>query len=113
MEYRALATGRFFDEMTQPNGLPRAVYERVNRWIQSAPPDLLASPIETLDEVSVGYPNGPLVLRKLDLRIVCQRHVRGGDGSSELHALRGGHLRLVGGQRLHCLPFGCLLRRAG
>ena len=32
-------------------------------------PDLLASPIETLDEVSVGYPNGPLVLRKLDLRI--------------------------------------------
>ncbi len=43
MEYRALATGRFFDEMTQPNGLPRAVYERVNRWIQSAPPELLAS----------------------------------------------------------------------
>jgi len=32
-------------------------------------PELLASPIETLDEVSVGYPNGPLVLQKLDLRI--------------------------------------------
>jgi hypothetical protein len=43
MEYRALATGRFFDEMMQPDGLPRAVYERVNRWVQSAPPELLAS----------------------------------------------------------------------
>ena len=32
-------------------------------------PELLASPIETLDEVSVGYPDGPLVLRNLDLRI--------------------------------------------
>ena len=32
-------------------------------------PELLASPIETLDEVSVGYPSGPLVLQKLDLRI--------------------------------------------
>ena len=32
-------------------------------------PDLLASPIQTLDEVSVGYPGGPLVLKKLDLRI--------------------------------------------
>ncbi len=32
-------------------------------------PELLASPIETLDEVSVGYPDGPLVLKKLDLRI--------------------------------------------
>lgn len=32
-------------------------------------PDILASPIETLDDVSVGYPNGPLVLRNLDLRI--------------------------------------------
>ena len=32
-------------------------------------PDLLASPIETLDQVSVGYPSGPLVLRGLDLRI--------------------------------------------
>jgi ATP-binding cassette subfamily F protein 3 len=32
-------------------------------------PDILASPIETLDEVSVGYPDGPLVLRGLDLRI--------------------------------------------
>ncbi|TAJ92059.1 MAG: ABC transporter ATP-binding protein [Reyranella sp.] len=32
-------------------------------------PDILASPIETLDGVSVGYPDGPLVLRNLDLRI--------------------------------------------
>ncbi len=32
-------------------------------------PEVLASPIETLDEVSVGYPDGPLVLRNLDLRI--------------------------------------------
>jgi ATP-binding cassette, subfamily F, member 3 len=32
-------------------------------------PELLASPIETLDQVSVGYANGPLVLKKLDLRI--------------------------------------------
>ena len=32
-------------------------------------PEILASPIETLDEVSVGYSDGPLVLRNLDLRI--------------------------------------------
>ncbi len=32
-------------------------------------PELLASPIETLDEVSVGYPGGPNILNKLDLRI--------------------------------------------
>ncbi len=32
-------------------------------------PDLLASPIETLDDVSVGYPDGPLILKNLDLRI--------------------------------------------
>ena len=32
-------------------------------------PDILASPIETLDDVSVGYPDGPLVLRNLDLRV--------------------------------------------
>jgi ATP-binding cassette subfamily F protein 3 len=32
-------------------------------------PELLASPIETLDEVSVGYPDGPVVLHGLDLRI--------------------------------------------
>jgi ATP-binding cassette, subfamily F, member 3 len=32
-------------------------------------PELLASPIETLDQVSVGYSNGPLVLKHLDLRI--------------------------------------------
>ena len=32
-------------------------------------PELLASPIETLDQVSVGYASGPLVLRGLDLRI--------------------------------------------
>ena len=33
------------------------------------PPEQLASPIETLDEVSVGYADGPAVLRKLDLRL--------------------------------------------
>ncbi|HKV16267.1 MAG TPA: ABC-F family ATP-binding cassette domain-containing protein [Reyranella sp.] len=33
------------------------------------PPDQLASPIETLDEVTVGYGDGPPVLRKLDLRL--------------------------------------------
>ncbi len=38
-----MATGHFFDEMTQPDGLPRKVYERVNRWLASAPPELLAS----------------------------------------------------------------------
>jgi ATP-binding cassette, subfamily F, member 3 len=32
-------------------------------------PELLASPIETLEQVSVGYPSGPIVLHKLDLRI--------------------------------------------
>src|SRR5258708_12966340 len=32
-------------------------------------PELLASPIESVDEGSVGYPGGPLVLAKLDLRI--------------------------------------------
>ena len=32
-------------------------------------PEILASPIETLDDVSVGYPDGPPVLRNLDLRI--------------------------------------------
>ncbi len=32
-------------------------------------PDQLASPIETLDEVSVGYAGGPAILHKLDLRI--------------------------------------------
>jgi ATP-binding cassette subfamily F protein 3 len=32
-------------------------------------PELLASPIETLDEVTVGYPGGPAILSKLDLRI--------------------------------------------
>jgi ATP-binding cassette subfamily F protein 3 len=33
------------------------------------PPEQLASPIETLDEVTVGYADGPPVLRKLDLRL--------------------------------------------
>jgi len=38
-----LASARFFDEMTKPDGLPRDVYERVNQWLASAPPELLAS----------------------------------------------------------------------
>jgi ATP-binding cassette, subfamily F, member 3 len=33
------------------------------------PPEELASPIETLDEVTVGYGDGPAILRKLDLRL--------------------------------------------
>src|SRR5215813_547550 len=33
------------------------------------PPDQLASPIETIDQVSVGYGEGPPVLKKLDLRL--------------------------------------------
>ena len=33
------------------------------------PPEQLASPIETLDEVTVGYGDSPPVLRKLDLRL--------------------------------------------
>ncbi len=33
------------------------------------PPDQLASPIETLDEVTVGYGDGPPILRRLDLRL--------------------------------------------
>ena len=33
------------------------------------PPEHLASPIETIDEVTVGYGDGPPVLRKLDLRL--------------------------------------------
>ena len=33
------------------------------------PPDELPSPIITLDEVTVGYADGPAVLRKLDLRL--------------------------------------------
>ncbi len=33
------------------------------------PPDQLASPIETIDQVSVGYGEGPPVLRRLDLRL--------------------------------------------
>jgi ATP-binding cassette subfamily F protein 3 len=32
-------------------------------------PEQLASPIETIDQVSVGYDKGPLVLKKLDLRL--------------------------------------------
>ena len=32
-------------------------------------PDQLASPIETIEDVSVGYDKGPLVLKKLDLRL--------------------------------------------
>ncbi len=32
-------------------------------------PEHLPSPIETIDEVTVGYGDGPPVLRKLDLRL--------------------------------------------
>jgi ATP-binding cassette subfamily F protein 3 len=49
-------------------------------------PDLLASPIETLDQVSVGYPGGPLVLKGLDLRLDMEDRVallgQNGNGKS-------------------------------
>src|ERR1700742_4149423 len=32
-----------FDEMTQPDGAPRGVYQRMDRWLRSADPALLAS----------------------------------------------------------------------
>jgi ATP-binding cassette subfamily F protein 3 len=50
------------------------------------PPDQLVSPIETLDEVTVGYGEGPPVLRKLDLRLDMDDHIallgQNGNGKS-------------------------------
>jgi ATP-binding cassette subfamily F protein 3 len=43
------------------------VEEHINLSFPS--PEQLASPIETIDQVSVGYDTGPLVLKKLDLRL--------------------------------------------
>jgi ATP-binding cassette subfamily F protein 3 len=43
------------------------VEEQINLSFPS--PDQLASPIETIEEVSVGYDKGPLILKKLDLRL--------------------------------------------
>jgi ATP-binding cassette subfamily F protein 3 len=43
------------------------VEEHINLSFPS--PDQLASPIETIEDVSVGYDKGPLVLKKLDLRL--------------------------------------------
>ncbi len=43
------------------------VEEHINLSFPS--PDQLASPIETIEEVSVGYDKGPLILKKLDLRL--------------------------------------------
>ncbi len=34
---------RCFDEMTQPDGAPRGVYRRIDRWLKSVDPTLLAS----------------------------------------------------------------------
>lgn len=38
-----MAQGVFFDEMTEMNGAPRALYQRVAQWLAAAPADLLAS----------------------------------------------------------------------
>ncbi len=43
------------------------IEEQINLSFLS--PEQLASPIETIDQVSVGYDKGPLVLKKLDLRL--------------------------------------------
>jgi ATP-binding cassette subfamily F protein 3 len=43
------------------------IEEHINLSFPS--PDQLASPIETIEDVSVGYDKGPLILKKLDLRL--------------------------------------------
>ncbi|WP_428350982.1 circularly permuted type 2 ATP-grasp protein [Lichenifustis flavocetrariae] len=35
--------GLFFDEMSEAGGQPRQVYQRLARWLETVPPDLLAS----------------------------------------------------------------------
>jgi ATP-binding cassette subfamily F protein 3 len=59
-------------------------------------PDQLASPIETLDEVSVGYEGGPLVLRRLDLRLDMDDRIallgQNGNGKSTFIRLLSDHL---------------------
>jgi ATP-binding cassette subfamily F protein 3 len=61
------------------------------------PPDQLASPIETLDEVSVGYGDGPPVLRKLDLRLDMDDRIallgQNGNGKSTFIRLLSDRLR--------------------
>jgi ATP-binding cassette subfamily F protein 3 len=65
-------------------------------------PELLASPIETLDEVSVGYPGGPLVLSKLDLRIDMEDRIallgQNGNGKSTFIRLISQRLEPRGGK---------------
>ena len=38
-----MSGSRFFDEMSGPDGAPRAVYEKIARWLERSPPQLLAS----------------------------------------------------------------------
>jgi len=61
------------------------------------PPEQLASPIETLDEVSVGYGDGPPVLRKLDLRIDMEDRIallgQNGNGKSTFIRLLSDRLK--------------------
>ena len=38
-----MVDARIFDEMRRSDGTARAVYERMNRWLQETPPDVLAS----------------------------------------------------------------------
>ena len=65
-------------------------------------PEILASPIETLDEVSVGYPDGPLVLRGLDLRIDMEDRIallgQNGNGKSTFIRLISQRLELREGK---------------
>jgi len=61
------------------------------------PPDQLASPIETLDEVAVGYGDGPPVLRRIDLRIDMDDRIallgQNGNGKSTLIRLLSDRLQ--------------------
>ena len=66
------------------------------------PPEKLASPIETLDEVSVGYGEGPPVLRRLDLRLDMDDRIallgQNGNGKSTFIKLLSDRLKPREGQ---------------
>ncbi len=65
-------------------------------------PDHLPSPIETIDEVTVGYGDGPPVLRKLDLRLDMDDRIallgQNGNGKSTLVKLLAGRLAPFAGR---------------
>jgi len=66
------------------------------------PPEQLASPIETLDEVSVGYGVGPPVLRRLDLRLDMDDRIallgQNGNGKSTFIRLLSDRLKPLAGK---------------